>query len=519
MNKIFRNTLFLCVISLLFTAEEAYPQKTDPGRVREAMKEATRFMVEEVSHQGGFLWEYLPDRSRQWGEIEARSTMAWTQGKGGTPAMGHLFLDAYHATSDEYYYQAALKVADALIWGQLPSGGWNYCFDFAGESALADWYKAIRQYNWPAQEFLHYYGNATFDDMASIRCCEYLLRIYTEKYDARLKPSLEKAIGFVIESQYPIGGWPQRYPLKNEHSFMGFPDYSSFITLNDGAMQGIIDFLVLCYRTLGDQRLLDPIYRGMYCMILLQQESPNAGWGLQYEPRTLKLATARPFEPAALASAGTAKAIEMMLNYYSYTADKRFLERIPDAFVFLESVKLTDAQVAQSGKSMKEGDILCPTFIEPDSHRALFFRRKGESLWTGGYEMADVMAGAGQSYSSVRVIRLKALKAAYEQLLSTPAAELLARSPLKSVSTGKMEKYFVAKGATPAAREVTEVIGSLRDRKYWPGPLRPIAQKKINLSPDRSPGGKETEAAVPENAISTEQYIKNMSILISSLNR
>jgi hypothetical protein len=32
--------------------------------------------------------------------------------------MGHLFLDAYRATGDEYYYQAAEKTASALIWGQ-----------------------------------------------------------------------------------------------------------------------------------------------------------------------------------------------------------------------------------------------------------------------------------------------------------------------------------------------------------------------------------------------------------------
>jgi hypothetical protein len=46
-------------------------------------------------------------------------------------------------------------------------------------------------------------------------------------------PALQKALNFVLESQYSIGGWPQRCPLKNEFSHQGRPDYTSFITFND----------------------------------------------------------------------------------------------------------------------------------------------------------------------------------------------------------------------------------------------------------------------------------------------
>ena len=56
-------------------------------------------MMEKVSYNGGFVWNYLPDFSRQWGEMEAKRTMVWIQPP-GTPSMGHLLLDAYHATGD-----------------------------------------------------------------------------------------------------------------------------------------------------------------------------------------------------------------------------------------------------------------------------------------------------------------------------------------------------------------------------------------------------------------------------------
>ena len=42
------------------------------GEIEAAMKRATIFMVEKVSTRGGYVWSYLPDMSRRWGEIEAR---------------------------------------------------------------------------------------------------------------------------------------------------------------------------------------------------------------------------------------------------------------------------------------------------------------------------------------------------------------------------------------------------------------------------------------------------------------
>ena len=73
----------------------------DRAQIEATMKRATRFMVEKVATNGGYLWSYLPDMSRRWGEMEAYPTMIWVQPP-GTATMGHLFLDAYHATHDDY---------------------------------------------------------------------------------------------------------------------------------------------------------------------------------------------------------------------------------------------------------------------------------------------------------------------------------------------------------------------------------------------------------------------------------
>ena len=143
-------------------------------QARAAMKRATEYMVETVSTNGGYVWHYLPDFSRRWGEMEAYDTMIWVQPP-GTTSMGHLFLDAYKATGDSFYYRAADRAARALIWGQLPCGGWNYIVDFAGDRSLKHWYATIGKNGWRLEEFQHYYGNATFDDDVSSDAARFLL--------------------------------------------------------------------------------------------------------------------------------------------------------------------------------------------------------------------------------------------------------------------------------------------------------------------------------------------------------
>jgi hypothetical protein len=151
--------------------------QTDVTRqqVLDAMQRATTFMTEKVSTRGGYVWSYLPDLSRRWGEMEARPSMVWIQPP-GTPSMGHLFLDAYHTTGDELYYRAAEKAAAALMAAQHESGGWNYVFDMAGEQSLRDWYNTVGRNGWRLEEFQHYWGNATFDDAGTAEAAKFFLR-------------------------------------------------------------------------------------------------------------------------------------------------------------------------------------------------------------------------------------------------------------------------------------------------------------------------------------------------------
>src|SRR4051812_14904177 len=85
-------------------------------QAEQAMFKATKYMEDSVSTNGGFVWYYLPGLSRRWGEMEAYKTMIWVQ-DGGTVSVGHMLLDAYDVTGNEYFYQAAEKAGAAMIWG------------------------------------------------------------------------------------------------------------------------------------------------------------------------------------------------------------------------------------------------------------------------------------------------------------------------------------------------------------------------------------------------------------------
>ncbi len=518
----------LCLFVALGTlSAPVWPQTAStPSRseVESTMRRATQFMVEKVAYRGGYLWNYLPDFSRRWGEMEARETMIWLQPP-GTSSMGHVFLDAYHATGDEYYYRAAEQVGAALIWGQHPSGGWNYVVDFAGDRSLRDWYATVGKNAWRLEEFQHYYGNATFDDQSTTDAAIFLLRLYIEKLDARYKASVDRAIAFVLDSQYPIGGWPQRFPLRYEYSKHGGADYTSYLTFNDDVVWENISFLLLCYQVLGDQKLLDPINRAMNFFLVSQQGAPNPGWSLQYT-LDLKPAAARTYEPLSLATHTTASNIEHLITFYELTADTRFLARVPEAIDWLEKVKLPKPDA---------GGRTHPTFIELQTNRALYVHRRGSNVANGAYYVDyDARKPIGH-YSATRRIDTAGLRRSYEEARKSDPQALLKKSPL-SPGAGAVElpRFFAQRYAPPgdkgAAEQVRTTLAALNTTGYWPAPLPQTSHPYKGVPKEADvPGdfagthvGDEYDtspftATAGTQSISTAEYLRNMNILIQAL--
>ena len=511
--------LACALLLLLLAAHPAAAQSR--SEIERTMRRATQFMVEEVATNGGYVWSYLPDMSRRWGEIEAKPSMIWVQPP-GTATMGHLFLDAYHATGDEYYYQAAEQVGGALIWGQHRSGGWNYFIDFAGEASTRDWYRTIGRNAWRMEEFQHYADNATFDDAGTSEAMQFLLRLYLEKRDPKYRPALERAIDFVLESQYPIGGWPQRYPHDPSE-----PEYARYITFNDDVAAENIRFLLMTYQTLGETRVRDSIIRGMNVFLVTQMGPPQPGWALQYT-LDLQPAAARSYEPLALVTHTTAANIRQLMNFYRLTGETKFLARIPEALDWLESVRLPAGQ--------ERGNRAFPTFIEIGTNRPIYVHRRGSNVINGEYYRDYSPEATLGHYSAFRAIDVPALRREYERLRATPPEQARTNSPLFATGQVPLPRYFVSGQEAGSdlnagtAGSPAEIIRALNARGYWPTPLRATSNPYRGDGPaepvpgdyrtthvgdasDTSPFTTET----PVMGISTAAYIANMARLIEAL--
>ncbi|MDR3340008.1 MAG: acetylxylan esterase [Candidatus Symbiothrix sp.] len=495
----------------------------------ETMRKATRYMVEKVGYRGAYVWAYLPDLSRRWGELEAYPTMGWIQPP-GTGSVGHLFLDAYHATGDEYYYDAACEVARALIGAQLPCGGWNYMLDYAGENSLKQWYATIGKQAWRMEEFQHYYGNATFDDGVTICAAEFLLRIYTEKNDFAFRPALEKVIRFVLESQYPSGGWPQRYPLMYDHVFRGKPDYSSFITLNDDVCLENIEFLIQCSQALGLDNVKEPITRAMDLLIALQQAPPYAGWADQYTVADLKPAQARSYEPRGVNVSTTVEMIDLLMKYYRLTGEEKFLSGIPAAIRFLESLKLSEADIKRSGRTLRSADErLVPRYIDSETGIPQYIHRKGSNVENGYYYFDQDITNTVSHLSSFTFINIPRLWKAYEEIKRILVEELIKDSPLASGKTILLPRYYSRIPVIREDTEIREIVETLTPEGSWLTPLT-MTSYPYKACPELPPSeetkyastrvGDEYDTSTfsmlekPVLGITTTSYMSNMMKLI-----
>jgi len=519
----------------------AMPQAApDRAAILATMKRATAFMTDEVAVGGGYVWNVLPDFSRRWGELEASPTMIWVQPP-GTATVGHAYLDAYHATGDEQFYDAAKSAADALIAGQHPRGGWNYVIDTAGEEPLKRWYETYGANAWRMEEFHRYYGNATFDDAGTAEASQLLLRIYLEKRERKYRAPLMKAIQFVLDAQYPNGGWPQRYPFVENGGVHGKPDYTPYITFNDDVAGENLEFLIYAYHGLaergrGDARLLDAIRRGMDIFVATQQPMPQPAWGLQHFPDTLKPAPARSIEPQAFATHTTATNIRSMIGFYRLTGDRKYIARLPEALDWLDQVKTPQALIAP-GRTH-------PTFILEGSNTPVYIHRRGSNITNGQYYADADPTNLIVHYGSFRNLDTAALRRDYEATVALSPQDVSRDSPLKArPGSLSLPKYFTLQDVDvwdmssdarrptrPAPARAAELVSGLNARGYWPSPLTTTSNPYIGPGPAAVTGGEYQSTRVGDlwdtspyntdyavDCVSTQVFVRNLGELIEAL--
>jgi len=441
---------------LFVAASSARAAAPSEKETLDAMRRASDFMVNTVSCRGGYLWNYSADLSDQWGEAPARKSQIWVQG--ATPEMGECFLRTYQATGDSFYLRAAEKAADALIYGQHPSGGWHYVIDF-DPGGLDEWYeKVFSKFKWGMEEYRHNWGNCTYDDDNTQGAVRFLLHLYTTNRKPEYGAALIKGLEFILKSQYPNGAWPQRFPLQYEFAHDGLADYTSYCTLNDNSMRDILFTLIEAWELLGDERYWEAARRGADFIIAAQGGEPQAGWAEQYDMNMLP-AWARTHEPAGLMPRQTVDCIGILERFYLMTGDRRYLQPIPKAIKWMRD---------SANQDMGDGRYRLARYYEISTNKPIY-QHKTETvneLGYGLYVYNDDPSGVSGGWIFTEV-NIGALEKEY--------ARVSAVSPQRAASDYDRRRnalFATRNGGRENAEQAAAIISSLDARGAWVEDIR-----------------------------------------------
>jgi hypothetical protein len=414
-----------------------------PDDAARALRKAVEFHHQKVAMHGGYVYRYSADLKKREGEGKVGIDTVWVQPP-GTPAVGLAYLDAFERTHEKYLLDAARDAGEALIQGQLRSGGWNASIEFAPEERAKHAFRTDPPHkkgrNW-----------TTFDDDKSQSAMRFLMRLdkALEFKDDRVHEAITFALDSVLNAQFPNGGWPQgyqefpdpaKYPVKPASYPESWPrkypggDYWVFYTFNDNAVADTIDMLLLAADVYSEPRYRAAALRAGDFIRLAQMPEPQPAWAQQYDFE-MHPVWARKFEPPAISGGESQGIIAVLLRLYIETRDRKFLEPIPPALAYLRGSLLPDGRLAR--------------FYELRTNQPLYLTTQYELTADDG----DLPTHYGFKVSS----NLDQLAKQYDEA-SKASPDQLAKLRQQRANRGQ---------GTPAERTVRDVISALDERGAW----------------------------------------------------
>lgn len=368
---------FVLLVSIAATDLSVAEAKDDQlQHVMTTMRCAAGYFDQHVSSHGGYLWRYSSDLSTGEGENSATKDTVWVQPP-GTPSVGQVLLDAYKATEDKFYLDAAVRTGQCLVRGQLRSGGWDYRIEFGPQLRQQHAYRV-------ESESKGTRNTTTLDDNTTQAALRFLMQLdQTLKFEnAAIHDSTLYGLRALLAAQYPNGAWPQRfdtaihaedYPVKKA----GYPDawsrtypgkdYRGYYTFNDNALADVIDVMFLAGKIYGEPAYRQSAVHAGEFILLAQMPDPQPAWAQQYN-MDMQPAWARKFEPPAVTGGESQGILLTLLQLYRETGERRFLEPIPRALEYLGRSRLDGGELAR--------------FYELRTNRPLYFTREYELTYS-----------------------------------------------------------------------------------------------------------------------------------------
>ena len=410
----------------------------------DALRRAADFFRTRVSTEGGYLWRYSEDLAGREGEGRASASTVWVQPP-GTPSVGMAFLDAYHATGDKYYLEAARQAGLCLVRGQLRSGGWDYRIEFDPQRRQRYAYRVDLPSEGSRQR-----NTSTLDDNTTQAALRLLMRLdkALNSEDAKIHEAARYGLSSLLEVQYPNGAWPQRferppdaqkYPVKKatypESWSRTFPGrgYSGDYTLNDNAIGDVIEVMFEAWGIYQQQKYRAAAERAGEFILLAQMPEPQPAWAQQYDA-DMHPTWARKFEPASITGGESQGVLRTLLQVYRETGNKRYLEPIPRAIAYFRRSQLPDGRLAR--------------FYELKTNKPLYFTTKYELTYSDDDMPTHYGFKVGNSIDSI--------ERAYQRLLKLDPKQL--QPPASKSPTAPSARQI---------RQVNSVIAALDSQGRW----------------------------------------------------
>ena len=414
---------------------------------REAMKalrKAVQFFHSDVASHGGYLWRYSGDLTLREGEGKATETMIWVQPP-GTPSIGQVYLDAYEATDEQLYLDAARDAAEALLRGQLRSGGWSYRIEFEPVKRQRYGYRDIPERKRQRQR-------TTLDDNTTQSAVRFLMRLdkLFQFKDQKIHEAATYALEAMLRAQFPNGGWSQwwdRYPSPASAEDYpvkpaGYPetwsrtwpnDWTSCYVINDNLMADMIATMLDAYETYSEQKYLESVLKAGNFIVLAQMPEPQPAWAQQYD-RNMHPVWERKFEPPAITGSESQAVLEALLLLFKKTGKKKYLAPVPRAISYFRKSQLPDWRLAR--------------FYELKTNKPLYF--------TKDYQLTYSSDDTPTHYSFIAESRLDSIEARYRRFLKEGPQD---KRTQNSEKTRRMSPKLAA--------EVRRIIDNMDERGAW----------------------------------------------------
>ena len=237
-----------------------------------------------------------------------------------------------------YISAEARRIADTIVSFQTPAGGWDKNQDRAG-------LPRARGQGW---------GSAgTIDNGATTSELRFLARVQQalpghegEAYRA----AFLKGLRYLLEAQYPNGGWPQIYPLEG--------GYHDAVTYNDDALVNVATLLAdvgageEAYAFMPGALAADAkqaVDRAVALIVRTQVVAggQRTGWGQQHDALTLVPVGARNFEPASLSSSESAALLAFLMKVSAPPPE--VVRTVHEGAAWLEARALRDVEWSGPG--------------------------------------------------------------------------------------------------------------------------------------------------------------------------